>query len=108
MVGLELLLLDPALRSEPERLLALLHADFFEHGASGHVWTRRTVAAATVGTSAPIVATDVAARRLGADAALVTYRSDTDGRRALRSSTWVREGDCWQLLFHQGTLVDAT
>ena len=108
VIGLELLLLEPAVRNDPERLLALLHADFSEHGASGRVWTRRSVAAATAGTSAPIVATDVVARRLGVDAVLVTYRSNAEGRRALRSSTWVREGERWQLLFHQGTLTDDT
>lgn len=54
-----------------------------------------------------IEASRVAARRVH-DAVLVTYRSDSSGRRALRSSTWVREGGRWLLLFHQGTVTDGT
>jgi ribonuclease HI len=45
--------------------------------------------------------------RLGPDAILVTFRSDDQGRRALRSSVWVRDRETgWVLRFHQGTLVD--
>lgn len=105
VVRRELLLLEPGVRNDPARLLALLHPDFREHGASGRVWDRATVAAATRGTDQPVRADDVAARRLGPDAVLLTYRSDAGGRRALRSSVWVREAGVWLVLFHQGTLL---
>lgn len=108
VVELELLLLRPEVRNDPQRLLSVLHPDFFEYGASGRVWHRDAVAEATSGTEKAIEATNVAARRVGHDAVLVTYRSDSGGRRALRSSTWVREGGRWLLLFHQGTLTHET
>lgn len=103
VIRLELLLLEPDVRGDSERLPSLLHPDFCEYGASGRVWTRESVAEATSGTERPQVSA-VEARRLGADAVLVTYRSATAGRSALRSSTWVRDSDRWLLLFHQGTL----
>jgi hypothetical protein len=106
VVRRELLLLEPEVRNDPARVLALVHPDFREHGASGRVWDAATVPGATAGTTERIRATGVRARRLGPDAVLVTYTSDAAGRRALRSSVWVREqGREWLLLFHQGTLT---
>ena len=37
---LELLLMDPAMRRDRERVGALLTSDFVEFGSSGRVWTR--------------------------------------------------------------------
>ncbi len=105
VLRLELLLLEPEVRKNAERVLRLLHADFYEYGASGRIWNRESVAKATTGTKERIVATNLEPRRLGPDAILVTYASESDGRRALRSSTWVRDHGSWLLLFHQGTLV---
>jgi len=105
VVERELLLLRAAVRRDPERVLELLHPDFAEYGSSGRVWDRSTVAAVTADTPRDIEATGLQARRLGPDAVLVTYTSHDGERRALRSSTWVREGGQWLLLFHQGTLL---
>jgi hypothetical protein len=107
VVSRELLLLEPHVRNDPHHVLRLLHDDFYEYGASGRVWTRASVTTATTGTREPILAANLEARRLGPDAILVTYASETGGRRALRSSTWVRHHGSWLLLFHQGTVVAA-
>ena len=106
VVRRELLLLEPEVRDEPDRLRSLLSADFREHGASGRVWDRSTVSVATAGTGVRVLVSDVRARSLGPDGVLVTYRSDAGGRLALRSSTWVREVGRWLLLFHQGTPIE--
>jgi hypothetical protein len=104
VVDRELALLQPSVRRDAERVLALLHPDFLEHGASGRVWDRESVAALTSGTDAPLQMTDLRTRYLGADAVLVTYRSREPEREALRSSVWLRDADAgWLLLFHQGT-----
>ena len=104
VVERELALLEPDVRRDAERVLALLHPDFLEHGASGRVWDRSPITAVTSGTDAPIQATDLQTRYLGADAVLVTYRSREPGREALRSSVWLRDPEAgWLLLFHQGT-----
>ena len=36
-------LLDPAVRARPDLVEALLHPDFVEYGASGHVWDRAAI-----------------------------------------------------------------
>jgi hypothetical protein len=104
IVRRELALLEPGVRGDAERVLALLHPDFLEHGASGRVWDRESITAVTSGTDEAIQATDLQTRYLGADAVLVTYRSREPGREALRSSVWLRDPEAgWLLLFHQGT-----
>jgi hypothetical protein len=106
---LELLLMDPAVRRDRERVGALLSSDFVEFGSSGRVWTRDTaldlLAAGTF--TAPQVE-NFAFRLLGRDVVLVTYRTlhtDLAGERTvtLRSSIWTRESGSWQICFHQGT-----
>jgi ribonuclease HI len=107
VVDREQALLDPAVRADPERMRAPLHPDFVEFGASGRVWDRTSIAAVTSGIEVPIAASDLRVTRLGPDAILVTFRSDDRGRRALRSSVWVRDPEAgWLLRFHQGTLID--
>lgn len=103
VVERELLLLQPAVRSDRRRVLSLLHPDFHEFGTSGRVWDRMSITGVTDTSTDVITATDVAARRLGPDAVLVTYRSHVGGRHALRSSVWVRTEGEWLVLFHQGT-----
>jgi hypothetical protein len=104
VVDRELVLLEPGVRPDAERVLALLHPGFLEHGASGRAWDRLSVMAVPSGSGARVEATDLQTRYLGADAVLVTYRSREPEREALRSSVWLRDQDAgWLLLFHQGT-----
>lgn len=106
IVARELALLDPDVRRDPERVRAFLHPEFVEFGASGRVWDRESIAVVTSGVHERITASDLSPRRLGPDAVLLTYRSHTPDRAALRSSTWVRVDGDWLLLCHQGTPVD--
>jgi len=103
----ELLLLDPAVRRDPERAAALLHPDFHEFGASGRVWDRATVLALLAGEpeqADPVKVSGMRAVQLAPDVVHLTYDTDADGRRAHRSSLWRRTGTGWRLYFHQGTL----
>ena len=97
--ALERRLREPAVRREPAEVLALLAAGFRGVGSSGRVWGRAEIAAALAGEG------DGSAVTLGPGPALVTYLSEQAGRRSLRSSVWVREGESWRMLFHQGTPV---
>jgi hypothetical protein len=103
VVQLELALLDPEVRGDPDRMRAHLHPDFIEFGASGRIWDRTSIAAVTSGVDERITATEMTPRRLGPDAVLLTYRSHRAEQHALRSSTWIRAAGEWLLLFHQGT-----
>lgn len=110
--SLERMLLDPAVRSDPARVSALLADDFVEFGASGRVWSRDEILAelAAKGESwTPPSVEDFACRLVSESAALVTYRAvrldaATESRSvSLRSSLWIRESGSWKMCFHQGT-----
>ena len=110
--ALERALLDPSIRTDPERVADLLSDDFVEFGSSGHVWTKATtiagLAAEDSGVSVALNVTDVQVRLLAAEAALVTYvvsrKSPGEAEiQTLRSSVWKREDGNWRMLFHQGT-----
>lgn len=99
-------LLDPARRAAPDRVRALLHPDFVEHGASGRVLDRAAVIAAL--SADPQVAgegTDFTPVPLAPDVVLLTYRI-AGPAGSLRSSVWTRDSaGGWRLRFHQGTRV---
>ena len=106
VVQLERQLLDPEVRATADRVSALLHPDFVEHGASGRVWDRDAVVATLP--ADPVVvgkAGDFVPVRLAEHVVLLTYRI-SGSRESMRSSVWVRDRvDGWRLRFHQGTLV---
>jgi hypothetical protein len=107
VLDLELQLLTPQVRRDPERVDALLHAGFFEFGRSGRYWTRAAVLDAIgdelTADESPVV-TELATMRLAATVVQVTYLAERDGKRTWRSSLW-RKGDdgAWRIWFHQGT-----
>lgn len=100
----ERMLLDPAVRASPDRVLALLHPDYLEYGSSGRVWDRDSIVAALGADPAvPGVATDFSPCPLADDVVLLTYQI-VGTRGSLRSSVWVRDAKGgWLVRFHQGT-----
>jgi hypothetical protein len=104
----ELRLLDPEVRRSPERAWPLLHPAFTEHGASGRIWDRpsilRMMAEPPEPGATPTRASRMRGVRLAPGVVHLTYDTDTDGRRAHRTSLWLRTAEGWQLYFHQGTL----
>jgi hypothetical protein len=107
---LELLLMDPAVRRDRERVAGLLAEDFQEFGSSGRVWTREmTLDELPRETYSPPVVECFECRMLGGDVALVTYRAVRSNEATgeltvtLRSSIWVRTSGNWKMRFHQGT-----
>lgn len=114
----ELNLLKPSVRAEPDAVLALLHADFTEIGASGRVWDRSSIAEALAAEpsrtgQAPdspqalrARITDLVCTRLAPDIIQVTYTAQEPERTCRRASVWVRDRDgSWLMRFHQGTAV---
>jgi hypothetical protein len=101
VIELEQHLLKPEVRLDRHILLALLHEDFREFGASGRTYDRESIVKtllASEGRNAE--AWNFHATRLGPDAVLLTYRTDT----SLRTSAWLRGADgSWRMLHHQGT-----
>jgi hypothetical protein len=110
VIELELRLQKPEVRAEPGAVEALLHPGFSEFGASGRRWERTEMLAALAaeqpdGEEPAITATEMTGTRLADDVIHLTYLSQRAGRRALRSSIWLRTPDGWRVYFHQGTLI---
>ena len=102
VIELERRLLDPAVRVDRAVLRELLDAQFTEFGASGRAYDRAAITETlTSGDGAPATARDLTAVRLGPDAVLLTYRTDSP---SLRTSIWWRGRDgVWRLRHHHGT-----
>ena len=104
---LEETLLSEAVRKSTAQLNMLLADDFLEHGASGNIYDKQSILKTlpktehqemTIETFQIITEADetvVCAYQL-----LVKNKFDSN-----RSSVWIKNGDGWQLRFHQGTLV---
>ena len=90
-----------------EELDALLAEDFREYGASGRAYSRvEALALCQIGHPVEVAISDFSVETRGVDWAFVTYRScESDGRRANRSSLWVKQNERWRMRFHQGTVV---
>jgi len=91
----------------------LMAPDYWEIGASGRRYSRSFVLQ-TLAKQAPLDAgaanwqtTDFACRQLGPDTYLVTYTLDQASRLTRRSTIWRRNGSNWQILFHQGTMIES-
>lgn len=105
VLGLELVLLDPAVQALPEQVAELVHPDFVEYAASGRVWDRPAIIAALAAEpDVPGTPEDLQAAALGTGTVQVRYRLTGD-RPSLRTSIWVWDGAGWRLWFHQGTLT---
>ncbi len=102
----ELQLHDPAVRQAPAIAAELLDPDFQEFGASGHVWDRASILDTMAAEDPPpLVTSNLVATRLADDIIFLTYRTQSPGRTALRSSLWRRRhGGPWRIYFHQGTV----
>ena len=112
LLELEKRLVDPDLRSTPEKLAPLLADDFMEFGSSGHAYDKKRILF-LLRRQIPtrLLIEEFRMTQLSDSAALVTYRAGTESTRtaaarySLRSSLWVLRRGTWQMLFHQGTNV---
>lgn len=108
---LEQSLLDPAVRHDRSRMLALLAEDFLEFGSSGRVWTRKTIIDLLAKETAfvPPQIEEFNCALLAPELALVTYRTvrtdekSSERLASLRSSIWTCTTGEWKMRFHQGT-----
>ncbi|WP_432559873.1 RNase H family protein [Granulicoccus sp. GXG6511] len=103
VIDLERALLTATVRSDPSRVAALLHPDWYEIGTSGRIWNRAEMLAAIGPLPGEAECEVVDAQRLGPDQILLVWRSTGVGPAALRTSLWVRREANWEQRFHQGT-----
>jgi hypothetical protein len=106
---LEEKLLEPATRHSTTGLLELLADDFIEFGRLGNVYNKHgVISRIQKEETARMTLSDFKIVILAADIVLATYRAtktEVDGQQSysLRSSIWRKNGDKWQMFFHQGT-----
>ncbi|MDE1674761.1 DUF4440 domain-containing protein [Nocardia gipuzkoensis] len=104
VISAELQLLDRAIRNSRVASSALLDPEFREFGASGKVWDRESILdMMSEDTSSPPTIDDLMAAHLGPNVILLTYRTRSPERTAVRSSIWLHHENGWKLYFHQGT-----
>lgn len=101
----------PAFGSTAEDYAARMPPDYWEVGASGSCYGRAWLLEELNGREARSAddleweTRDHAIRELGPDTYLFTYMLDQRGRRSRRATIWRRDGDVWQILYHQGTPI---
>ena len=100
-------LLTSAVRSDPDRLLSLLHEEFVEVGRSGSRWTRaEIVTSLTIEEQRAAPATDEwELIDLSPTLVLLTYRICGPQGSSRHTSLWDTAGDSPQMRFHQGTPI---
>jgi hypothetical protein len=105
VAALELRLLEPGARADPEEVESLLHPEFREIGASGRMWDREAIVRALAAEPALSVRVSrLQARPVRDDVVHITYlATPAGGAPSWRSSLWTRVNGSWKLLFHQGT-----
>jgi hypothetical protein len=111
--SLELSALDPTVRSSPGLLSRLLADDFIEFGSSGKIYDKQQIIDQLQSrSSAEYSLTNLQVELLSSSIALVTYRCfrssqiDRGKNISLRSSIWRKGNESWQMVFHQGTLIE--
>lgn len=103
VIDLERALLTDVVRSDPSRVAALLHPDWYEVGSFGRIWNRAELLAAIGPLPAPVDCEVVDAQHVDHNQILLLWRSTGNGASALRTSLWIRDTGNWQQRFHQGT-----
>ncbi len=107
VVAAEIALLSSEVRTDADRVQALLAPDFAEIGASGRRWLRtETVVELSNEDSRAVPETaDWLFNELSPGIVLVNYRLIAEGRESRRSSIWQLSDSGPVLRFHQGTVI---
>jgi hypothetical protein len=107
---LEAELFDPKIRHSEERLNQLLADDFIEYTSSGRQTTKQdTIALLGTQRNLKIESTNLHVLQLANSVILVRYEarktdlSNGSVKDSFRSSIWRKNGEQWQIVFHQGT-----
>lgn len=109
LLELEQRLMSQATRLDAEEISRLIADDFTEFGASGGIWHKPDIVEQLPGQPfTPRTISEFAVKQLSPNTALVTYHCHTGSITSvtsLRSSIWRLQGDRWQMVSHQGTLI---
>jgi|SRR5271165_5862110 len=91
----------------------MMASDFWEVGASGRRYSRESILDelerryAGEYAEGPLEATDFHCRRLADEVYLLTYTLFEGKRKTRRATIWQRNAADWNIVFHQGTIVQS-
>jgi hypothetical protein len=104
--SLEERLLHPDREPSRGQLASLLAPEFKEFCTSGRIFNfNQLVNALNTSSARSATMSHFYVTPLGENAALATYHVVTANSTSHHSSIWVKRGDQWQMLFHQGTIA---
>lgn len=104
--SLEERLLHPDRETNRGELNSLLAPEFKEFCTSGRIFNINQLMSALTNSSArSATMSHFYVTPLGEEAALATYHITTANSTSHHSSIWVKRGEQWQMLFHQGTIA---
>lgn len=101
---LELSLLSRNTKLSPLELNHLISDDFIEFGVSGKIYNKEDVINDLPNeTPRTFSVENLEIKLLSDDIAMSIYHIHESNISSLRSSLWKKNGNIWQLFFHQGT-----
>jgi hypothetical protein len=95
-----------------EEFESRMSADYWEVGASGRRYSRAFILdqaekiASANAENAGWRSSEFGLRKLGSGTFLLTYTLDQNGRLTRRATIWQKSADGWQILYHQGTILN--
>lgn len=97
----------PEVRANPEELAKVLANEFFEIGSSGRIFYKSDCVVEGGSGQWDVSMFDFRVHPLAEGVVLTTYRIEdrTRQRNTLRSSIWKLTDGRWQMVFHQGTIM---
>jgi hypothetical protein len=107
--SLEEHLLRSDVRKSEEEIHQLISEDYKEFGQSGRIFNKQDIITGLLNeTPTQLDLSNFNFKLLSPDIALATYVvfNHSRQRRSLRSSIWMRKGEAWKMVFHQGTPTD--
>jgi len=109
LINLEQNMMNHSTRHSIKELKLLIADEFIEFGSSGKIYNKEQVIDALMNEGTKTVSVSFSdIKLLSPEAALITYTTEIIKDKnerifALRSSVWIKTGEGWQILFHQGT-----
>ncbi len=106
---LEVMLLNGDVRRQVEKLNELLAEEFIEYSSSGKIYNKvDTLELLPVENDPEITLSDFNFKLLSPTVALTTYTAFIKSKQkySLRSSVWKFSDGRWQMIFHQGTIIN--
>lgn len=112
---LEFSLLKPEVRASREALDTLLADDFVEFGSSGNKYTKQDILERLPSNTDKVEykVTDFAVETPSEELAIAKFTTErtTNGTELIvskRSSHWRKNGDLWQMFFHEATPIQTS